>query len=159
MTMNFKPSQTAPRLAVRRGPQWLRGAAIVLLATGGFCLADGCGNASQPQSSAASSAAGSLAARGGKLYQADGCAGCHSLNGSRLTGPSWKGLADSRVELSDGKAVIADDAYLTRHIVEPNALTVQGYPSQVMAEAIGGLDLQHKPADVQALVAFIDSLR
>lgn len=159
MTVDRIPPQTDPKLAARRRLRRLRAALIVLLASGGLCLADGCGNTSQPKSTAASSAGGSLAAHGGKLYQADGCAGCHSLNDTRLTGPSWKGLADSRVELSDGKTVIANDAYLTRHIVEPNALTVQGYPSQVMAEAIGGLDLERRPADVRALVAFIDSLR
>jgi len=98
-------------------------------------------------------------ALGRRLYQDDGCAGCHSLNGTRMTGPSWKGLAVSRVKLSDGRTIIADNAYLTRHIVEPNALTVQGYPGEVMAEAIEELDLKRKPADVRALVAFIDSLR
>ena len=102
---------------------------------------------------------GGEVAQGSRLYESDGCAGCHSLDGTRLTGPSWKGLAGSRVQLSDGRSVIADDAYLTRHIVEPNALTVRGYPADVMQEAIEELDLGRHPADVKALVAFIDSLR
>ncbi len=96
---------------------------------------------------------------GRKLYEDDGCADCHSLNGTRMTGPSWKGLAGSQVKLSDGRTITADNAYLTRHIIEPNALTVQGYPGEVMAEAIEGLNLKSKPSDVRALVAFIDSLR
>ncbi len=98
-------------------------------------------------------------ARGRALYQTDGCAGCHSLNGTRLTGPSWKGLAGSQVELSNGRTITADGAYLTKHITEPSALTVQGYPAEVMAQAIETLDLKNKPAEVRALVAFIDSLR
>ncbi len=61
--------------------------------------------------------------------------------------------------LSDGRTVTADDAYLTRHIIEPNALTVQGYPGEVMAQAIETFDLKRKPEDVRALVAFIDSVR
>lgn len=89
----------------------------------------------------------------------DGCSGCHSLNGTRLTGPSWKGLAGSHVTLSNGKTITATNAYLTRHIVEPNAMTVQGYPGEVMAEAIETLGLKNKPNEVQALVAFIDSLK
>jgi hypothetical protein len=43
-----------------------------------------------------------------------------------MTGPSWKGLAGSQVKLGDGRTVAADDAYLTRHIIEPDALTVKG---------------------------------
>jgi cytochrome c oxidase subunit II len=122
----------------------------------------GCGSsAHSPASSAtaASAAALSPVARGRHLYQADGCSGCHTLGGTRLVGPSWKGLAGSRVTLSDGRTVTADDAYLRRHIVEPNAFTVNGYPGEVMAQATEALDLRGKPRDVAALVAFIDSLR
>jgi Cytochrome c len=159
VTIDCLPSRTAPKPAPARSRLWPpSGWLTALLAVGALCVADGCGSGSQATSTGAPSAAGPLAARGAKLYQADGCAGCHSLNGTRLTGPSWRGLAGSRVELSDGKTVIASDAYLARHIVEPDAFTVQGYPSQVMAEAITALDLKSKPADVRALVAFIDSL-
>jgi hypothetical protein len=63
------------------------------------------------------------------------------------------------VTLSDGRALAADNAYLARHIVEPNAFTVHGYAGEVMAESIQSLDLKHKPADVAALVAFIDAAR
>jgi cytochrome c oxidase subunit 2 len=134
----------------------------MLLATGALALAGGCSNTSHQAPNGApttASTGGSLLVRGKTLYQADGCAGCHSLDGTRLTGPTWKGLAARQVKLTNGKTVTATDAYLTRHIVEPNALTVQGYPREVMAESIESLDLKHRPADVRALVAFIDSLR
>jgi cytochrome c oxidase subunit 2 len=100
-----------------------------------------------------------LVARGRSLYTADGCSACHSLNGSRMTGPTWKGLAGSRVTLANGRTVVATAGYLTRHIVEPNALTVRGYPGGVMAQAIEGFDLGRKPADVRAIIAFIQSVR
>jgi cytochrome c oxidase subunit 2 len=135
---------------------------MVLLTAGGLCLAGGCGNTSHQTSNSTpttASAGGSSVARGRALYQSDGCASCHSLNGIRLTGPSWKGLAGSQVKLSSGRTVTADDAYLAKHITEPNALTVRGYPADVMAQAIETLGLKTKPADVRALVAFIDSLR
>ncbi len=96
---------------------------------------------------------------GRALYTADGCSGCHSLNGTRLSGPTWKGLAGSRVMLESGRTITATNAYLARHIVEPQAFTVRGYPGEIMAESIDELDLKQKPADVRALVAFIDSLR
>lgn len=116
---------------------------------------------SSPTTGAATTGAkgGGLVAQGSRLYQTDGCSACHSLNGARIVGPTWKGLAGSTVHLANGRTVTADDAYLTKHIVEPNAMTVQGYPGEVMAEAIEPLDLKAHPADVKALVAFIDSLR
>jgi Cytochrome c len=141
-----------------------RVAAAVLLVVS--CLAAGCGGTQSSTPSAASAtsstpkvAGGGLVARGATLYQEDGCSSCHSLNGTRMTGPSWKGLAGSRVTLSDGRTVIADNAYLTRHIVEPDALTVRGYPGEVMKQAIEALHLKSHPAELRALVAFIDSLR
>jgi cytochrome c oxidase subunit 2 len=81
------------------------------------------------------------------------------LDGTRSVGPSWKRLAASRVKLASGKTVTADHAYLTKQITDPAAATVHGYPGEVMAQAIGELGLDHRPADVRALVAFIDSLR
>jgi mono/diheme cytochrome c family protein len=144
-------------------PQVTQPSRIALIALGLlFCLASGCSNTPDqrmPTTSSTSHVDTSPALRGRELYQADGCSGCHSLNGTRLAGPSWKGLAGSRVTLSDGQTLSADGAYLTKHIIEPNALTVQGYPADVMAQAIETLDLKSKPADVRALVAFIESVR
>jgi cytochrome c2 len=98
-------------------------------------------------------------ASGRKLYTADTCSACHTLNGSTSVGPSWKGLYGSRVTLTTGRTVVADAAYLTKHIVDPNAMTVKGFPADVMASAISSFDLSSKPKDVAALVAFIRSLK
>ena len=97
-------------------------------------------------------------ALGQRLYSSDGCSSCHSLDGSIIVGPSWKGLYGSRVALTNGHTVIANGAYLTEHIVAPNALTVKGFPKGVMAAAIASFDLPAKPNDVAAIVAFIKSL-
>lgn len=159
MTTNTMTSNAHPT-ATRRGLRSLRTAITLLLAISALSLVSGCGNtAHHAPSTPNASIDSSPVTRGRALYQTDGCAGCHSLNGTRLTGPSWKGLAGSRVKLSSGKTITADDAYLAKHITEPNALTVQGYPADVMAQAIETLDLKNRPADVRALVAFIDSLR
>lgn len=131
------------------------GAAPMLLLAVAACLAvAGCGGASR----STPKAGGSLVARGAVLYQDDGCSGCHSLNGTRMVGPSWKGLAGSTVELTSGRTAIANNSYLIQHITEPNSLTVRGYPHGVMAQAIGVWQLKRHPAEVRALVAFIDSL-
>jgi cytochrome c553 len=133
---------------------------VAVLAAATFALA-GCGAAQTSTRSAQSTQTAVTAevARGRDLYAADGCEGCHSLDGTRLTGPSWKGLAGSEVTLSNGRTLTANDAYLTRHIIEPDALTVRGYPAAVMGEAIEGLSLRSRPADVAAIVGFIDTIR
>ncbi len=98
-----------------------------------------------------------LVARGKDLYSADGCAGCHSLTGAAGAGPSFKGTAGGTVTLATGQTVTADDAYLERSIVDPDAEIVKGYNGGIMPPAIAGFDLAAKPDDVRALVAFIKS--
>ncbi|HVP75390.1 MAG TPA: cytochrome c [Gaiellaceae bacterium] len=100
-----------------------------------------------------------LAARGKQLYTSDGCSACHSLSGSAGAGPTLKGLAGSSVALADGSTVTADAGYLARSITNPDAQVVKGYQPGVMSAAVASHDLSAKPADVQALVAFITAQR
>lgn len=101
----------------------------------------------------------SAVALGQQLFTADGCAGCHSLSGSKGVGPALNGLAGSTVTLSDGSKITADDAYLARSITEPDAQIVKGFQKGVMPAAIASFDLTGKPQDVAALVAFIKTQR
>lgn len=107
---------------------------------------------------AAPGAAGD-AAVGEKLFVSDGCSGCHSLDGTPGAGPTVKGLAGSQVSLSDGTTVTADDAYLAKAIEDPDAQIVQGFQKGIMSGAISSFGLSNKPADVAALVAYIEAQR
>jgi len=98
-----------------------------------------------------------LVARGEALFASDGCAGCHSLAGAAGAGPSLQGAAGRTVELADGRHAVADDAYLVRAIVDPDADVVAGYRPGIMGPAIAGHDLGSHAADVRALVAFLKS--
>ncbi|MGF1669863.1 MAG: c-type cytochrome [Balneolaceae bacterium] len=69
------------------------------------------------------------AERGEQLYTRYVCNTCHSVDGSRLVGPSFADLYGSEVPLEDGTTVIADEDYLYESIVEPGAKVVQGYPN------------------------------
>ncbi len=100
-----------------------------------------------------------LAATGERLFTRYACAGCHSLDGSPGPGPTVKGLAGSRVELDDGTTVTADDAYLAESLTDPDAKVVKGFQKGVMTAAVAGFDLGSKPADVEALVAFMKAQR
>ena len=111
-----------------------------------------------PQTTTAA-AGGTATARGNQLFTADGCTSCHSLDGAAGVGPTVKGLAGNRVQLSDGSTVTADDAYLAKAITDPDAEIVKGYQKAVMAGAISSFGLGNKPQDVAALVAFIKAQR
>ena len=95
----------------------------------------------------------SMAQRGLEVAARRGCLSCHSLDGQRHVGPSFRGLYLRRQRLIDGE-VVADDAYLTRSMMEPNAQIVAGY-APVMPTYLGQLD----PAEVGALLELIKSLR
>lgn len=69
--------------------------------------------------------------RGQQLMQEKGCLVCHTLDGTPRIGPTLKGLFGKTViVLKDGKEqrVQADDAYLKRSLIEPNAEIVKGFP-------------------------------
>jgi mono/diheme cytochrome c family protein len=109
--------------------------------------------ATSPTPSTTTPAAG--AARGKQLYTADGCAACHSLDGSASVGPTFKGLAGSTVTLTTGQTVTADDRYLEESIRNPDAQIVKSYHAGVMPAAIKSFNLAAKPQDIAALVGFI----
>ena len=120
----------------------------------------GTGSASQgapPTLSAPSPAGGggSAAAAGSKLFESLGCSGCHSLTGATLVGPTFKGLYGSRVILSTGQTVTADDAYLLESIMDPDAKIVKGFPKGVMSATIRPGSVPE--AKAKQLVAFIQS--
>lgn len=147
---------------MRAGPGFIYGPAAALLVAGALSACGG--GASSPGSATGPGTGGrsgssALVASGRQLYASQGCEDCHTLNGKLNTGPSWKGLYLSRVHLTSGKTVLANAAYLTKHIVDPDAMTVSGFPGSVMAEAIQADHLARKPADVRALVAFIESVK
>ncbi len=73
-----------------------------------------------------------LVKRGAKLARRSGCATCHSLDGSRRPGPTWKGLYGKKRALANGQEVVADEAYLRRAILKPDAEIVQGFPKGMM---------------------------
>ena len=69
---------------------------------------------------------GSMAANGEKLFQQYGCISCHTGT-AQARGPSLNGLYGSTVNLSDGRTVKADDAYIKESILTSTAKVVAGY--------------------------------
>ncbi len=70
--------------------------------------------------------------RGEKWAANFGCRSCHSVDGTKIVGPSWTELCDGTEVLADGSTVTVDDEYIRESILNPNAKIVQGYPAGVM---------------------------
>ena len=72
-----------------------------------------------------------LAGKGLKLLHEKGCLGCHSTDGSKKTGPTFKNIFGRRETVLTGgreHQIVVDEAYLKRSVLEPQADIVKGYP-------------------------------
>lgn len=94
-----------------------------------------------------------LARRGLEIAGRHGCLSCHTVDGRRHLAPTWKGLYGSRVPLAGGDTVVADPAYLTESMMEPDAKIVVGF-EPIMPSFQGLLT----PAETAALVEYIKSI-
>jgi len=65
--------------------------------------------------------------KGAEIYAKNGCVSCH--DGRSPIGPSLTGIFNSTVTLQSGQHLRADENYLRRSILQPNAEVVKGYPS------------------------------
>lgn len=72
---------------------------------------------------------------GKELVQNNGCIGCHSTDGSKVVGPSFKGIYGriEKVTIKNSlKEIIVDDEYIKNSIFKPNDAIVEGYYAGVM---------------------------
>lgn len=90
---------------------------------------------------------------GKKLFTQRSCATCHSLDGSRIQGPSLKGLFGRTEDLEGGTSVKVDENYFRESVLNPGAKVVRGYPA-AMPTFQGLL----KDRDIEALIAYLKSV-
>lgn len=90
---------------------------------------------------------------GSKLYTEKGCNACHSLNGTKLVGPSFLKLFGREGALEDGASYTADENYLYESIMEPQKKIVKGF-----APLMPSFQGQLEEKQVNALITFIRSL-
>ncbi len=93
--------------------------------------------------------------QGQLLVVKNGCAGCHSVDGTRLTGPTWLGLYGEDVRLTDGTVVTADDAYITESILDPKAKEVEGFSPTSMPAYATVLTQE----EINNIIAYIKTLK
>ncbi|MCH7949810.1 MAG: cytochrome c oxidase subunit II [Candidatus Dadabacteria bacterium] len=91
---------------------------------------------------------------GEKLYKGKSCNACHSVDGSVVIGPSFKGLYEREGELEDGASYTADENYIMQSILEPQEQIVKGF-QPVMPSFKGILS----DAEITAIIAYIKTLK
>jgi len=65
--------------------------------------------------------------QGEKLVSLQGCQTCHSVDGSDLIGPSFKGIWGRDRNLADGSSVTVDENYIRESILYPGEKIAEGY--------------------------------
>ena len=82
--------------------------------------------------------------KGQRIYTKNGCAQCHSVDGTNGTGPSWRDMFGRMETMQDNTQVLVDEAYVKESVLQPQAKIVKGYgpvmpPFAFNDEQIGSL--------------------
>jgi cytochrome c oxidase subunit 2 len=96
---------------------------------------------------------------GAQLYKSNACVTCHSTDGTKGTGPSWKGIFGKPVELNAGLSggtgsATVDENYVHESVRAPAAKVVAGfnpvmppYPEQALSDK-----------QIDAIIAYMKTL-
>ncbi len=93
--------------------------------------------------------------KGLELLQTKGCLGCHTTDGTKKAGPTFKGLYGSSVTvMTNGseRTITADEEYIERSVRNPGADVVKGYPN-IMPK------IPVTDAELKEIVDYLETLR
>ena len=79
-----------------------------------------------------------------KLLQSKGCLGCHTTDGTKKIGPTFKGIfGRNETVTTDGKEheIVVDEAFLRKAVLQPGADLVKGYPNIMPKLPVTGEEL------------------
>lgn len=96
-------------------------------------------------------------AEGKLIVEQKGCIACHSADGTKIVGPSYKGIFGHKtIVVTSGKEreITVDEAYLKKSILEPEADVVKGYASGSMPSYKGQLNDQQ----IDKIIEYIKTL-
>jgi cytochrome c oxidase subunit 2 len=92
------------------------------------------------------------------LLRNTGCFACHSLDGTKLVGPSFLGLfGKERLVITNGKqlSVVADENYIQISVYDPDLQVVSGFNSGLMKSYKALL----KENDIRTITDYIKTLK
>jgi len=96
--------------------------------------------------------------KGYKALEKNGCVACHSIDGARIVGPTFKGLyGSSRVVTTNGqkRTITADDAYIKTSINNPDQDVVTDFPQGVMKSYKGTINEE----DIEIITKYLKTLK
>ncbi len=82
------------------------------------------------------------------------CNTCHSLDGTKKVGPSFKGIFGRETTLTGGLKITADEKYIRDSVLDPQAAVVEGYPP-----AMPAYKGQIKDRELQAIIEYLKTLQ
>lgn len=97
-------------------------------------------------------------ANGQRIMKNIGCFACHSVDGSKLVGPSFKGLYGHTATVITGgkeREVTVDDEYIKKSIYDPNADVVKGFNKGLMLSYTGQLS----DDDIAQITEYLKTLK
>ncbi|MFT3921897.1 MAG: cytochrome c oxidase subunit II [Myxococcales bacterium] len=94
-----------------------------------------------------------LAEVGAELYKKNACNTCHTVDGSKLVGPSFKGLFGKTESFEDGSTNVVDENYIRQSILQPQAKITKGFGGATMPVFV------MKDWKIDALIEYIKSLK
>ena len=109
------------------------------------------------QMAAAAEEVQSPAATGKRIMQNIGCFACHSQDGSRLVGPTFKGIwgkTETVITNGEERQVTVDEEYIRRSIYDPNADVVEGFNKGLMVSYEGQLSDE----DIDNIIEYLKTL-
>ena len=97
-------------------------------------------------------------AAGRRIMQNIGCFACHTLDGTKLVGPSFKGIWGAEHTVVTGREtrkVTVDEEYIKRSIYDPNADVVEGFMKGLMITYQGQLSEE----DVASIIEYLKTVK
>jgi cytochrome c oxidase subunit II len=93
-----------------------------------------------------------------KVLEKNGCIACHTLDGTKSVGPTFKKLYGSTIDVTTAGAsrkVKVDDAYIESSITDPNKDIAAGFPQGVMKSYKGII----KDNDIKLVNEYLKTLK
>jgi cytochrome c oxidase subunit 2 len=97
-------------------------------------------------------------ASGQRIMKNIGCFACHTIDGNKLVGPSFKGIYGHKVTVVTNGAereVTVDDEYIKKSIYDPNADVVKGFNKGLMLSYKGQLS----DDDIKQITEYLKTLK
>lgn len=104
-----------------------------------------------------STVAATPGAAGKLLTEQKGCIACHSADGTKIVGPSYKGIFGHKVTVETNgreREVTVDEEYIKKSILDPEADIVKGFSKGSMISYKGQL----KDEEIDQIIEYIKTL-